>query len=630
MLNQLLQEFNCVICRDLFFEPVTLPCGHTFCRSCIIGMKDTSQTHFSPLSRMGMIMQTRRNEVLREEIHFMNLRSRGNDLNENNQNIQDTQDRRNNILNNHINDRVNDNNNSNIENRNASMNENTFDHTNVTIVNSVTNNNTSQNESHLNTSPTNGRTNSSFLSRSNPRLKKKPSPGSIFCPLCRSCHHIVPSLLKQNVIIQNIMKNYFNEYIKEREIQQIEFDTVGLCLFIIKENISFFPGREVLLHIFEQKYRKMLQRCVSTKRFGFLLMHYEDYDKLFENGSTEFPFSSFQGDINSNQNSNDLDINNLNREISNDNQITRRNEPTLNQNYINNNYNEDLNSRHEYLNSNNIRSRSPSPYLRSTEQEFNITDSNTIPVSLFSDPREISRSPQTSPRSPIAMQISNTRIQQSSISNQIESNSSFQSHYEQLNHNSTLSQTTDTFTNIWSKYVGIVASIEEAHILPDGRAYILIYGGERFTIKNNPTKLDDGYYVADIEWLQDDEANENEQIEVMKARAKLESLLEDFFKYFKVNQTRKNLIFDRYGVLPESNELFSYWIARFLNISFEDREVLLHTKSTLYRLQFLIPIMKSKLISWKIWHQRKLYFVYIISFIVLFFIFYHIYAILFH
>jgi len=28
-------EFNCAICLDLMYSPVTTPCGHTFCKYCL-------------------------------------------------------------------------------------------------------------------------------------------------------------------------------------------------------------------------------------------------------------------------------------------------------------------------------------------------------------------------------------------------------------------------------------------------------------------------------------------------------------------------------------------------------------------------------------------------------------------
>ncbi len=40
-------ELNCIICFEYFTDPVTLYCGHTFCKNCIV--ETVSRTHKCPI-----------------------------------------------------------------------------------------------------------------------------------------------------------------------------------------------------------------------------------------------------------------------------------------------------------------------------------------------------------------------------------------------------------------------------------------------------------------------------------------------------------------------------------------------------------------------------------------------------
>lgn len=44
LLDSLSELFDCVICSKLLFEPVTTPCGHTFCRNCLATAIDFTDT----------------------------------------------------------------------------------------------------------------------------------------------------------------------------------------------------------------------------------------------------------------------------------------------------------------------------------------------------------------------------------------------------------------------------------------------------------------------------------------------------------------------------------------------------------------------------------------------------------
>ncbi|XDV46545.1 hypothetical protein PO909_014425, partial [Leuciscus waleckii] len=45
------EELQCSICLEVFTDPVTTPCGHNFCRTCLIKCWTNSQTCFCPLCK---------------------------------------------------------------------------------------------------------------------------------------------------------------------------------------------------------------------------------------------------------------------------------------------------------------------------------------------------------------------------------------------------------------------------------------------------------------------------------------------------------------------------------------------------------------------------------------------------
>ncbi|KAM6569544.1 hypothetical protein CsatB_017529 [Cannabis sativa] len=54
---ELSDEFNCSLCLKLFYEPITTPCGHSFCRSCLFRSMDRSNK--CPLCRKVLFISPR-------------------------------------------------------------------------------------------------------------------------------------------------------------------------------------------------------------------------------------------------------------------------------------------------------------------------------------------------------------------------------------------------------------------------------------------------------------------------------------------------------------------------------------------------------------------------------------------
>uniref|UniRef100_A0A668UQ71 RING-type domain-containing protein n=1 Tax=Oreochromis aureus TaxID=47969 RepID=A0A668UQ71_OREAU len=52
-------QFLCSICLDVFTDPVSIPCGHNFCKNCITQYWDMNQRCQCPMSGNELIKSTR-------------------------------------------------------------------------------------------------------------------------------------------------------------------------------------------------------------------------------------------------------------------------------------------------------------------------------------------------------------------------------------------------------------------------------------------------------------------------------------------------------------------------------------------------------------------------------------------
>nr|AAI22161.1 Zgc:153151 [Danio rerio] len=68
----LTEECQCPVCLDVFTDPVTTPCGHNFCKTCLIQCWDNSQDYRCPLCKVTFSKrpEVKSNTVLREIVQI--------------------------------------------------------------------------------------------------------------------------------------------------------------------------------------------------------------------------------------------------------------------------------------------------------------------------------------------------------------------------------------------------------------------------------------------------------------------------------------------------------------------------------------------------------------------------------
>jgi len=92
------------------------------------------------------------------------------------------------------------------------------------------------------------------------------------CPICRSVCHIDPISHSHNLNIENCVKLLFpKEYERRHEEIVKEKSIVDRTIPVFIMNDIKFPKQTLGLHLFEQRYKHMMNRCVSgTRHFAYL------------------------------------------------------------------------------------------------------------------------------------------------------------------------------------------------------------------------------------------------------------------------------------------------------------------------------------------------------------------------
>ncbi|KAL2098098.1 hypothetical protein ACEWY4_007305 [Coilia grayii] len=95
---------------------------------------------------------------------------------------------------------------------------------------------------------------------------------------------------------------------------------------------------------------------------------------------------------------------------------------------------------------------------------------------------------------------------------------------------------------------GCMLLIRSVHFLPDGRSVVDTLGGKRFRILSRGMK--DGYCIADIEYLEDTKVNDDE--ELLKLQELHDQVYEQACTWFQNLKTRfRNQILQHFGPMPE-------------------------------------------------------------------------------
>ena len=87
------------------------------------------------------------------------------------------------------------------------------------------------------------------------------------CPTCREICHLSAENATENIIIKNLAISLDPDtYRTRQEEANIEKSTWTTLYPIFYYNTAMFPGESLNLHLFEPRYKVMMQRVVNTTR----------------------------------------------------------------------------------------------------------------------------------------------------------------------------------------------------------------------------------------------------------------------------------------------------------------------------------------------------------------------------